>query len=88
MTKQQRPTPDGTEQEDALDNNRPGERDLPGEKGAQPEAADASPASQLGRARTGGGGESALDPDEDVREGWQAPDQSDVPSEWPEPTVD
>jgi hypothetical protein len=74
--------------EEPLDNNRPGDDELPGQRAAVPDAASFSPASQVGRSSTGGGAESTLDPDEDVREGWVAPDQSDTPPEWPEPTVD
>jgi hypothetical protein len=48
-----------------------------------------SPASQIGRAtQTGGTPESGREPDEDAREGWPMPDQTDIPSEWPEPTTD
>ena len=68
--------------EGRLDNNRPVEHELPTKR------EDFSPASQVGRSKTAGGSESVLDPEEDVHEGWPAPDQSDVPPEWPEPTVD
>ena len=71
-----------------LDNNRPEDHALPGGRADSPDAASFSPASQVGRSDTGGGAESVLDPDEEVREGWIAPDQSDTPAEWPEPTVD
>lgn len=48
-----------------------------------------SPASQIGRlAQTGGTPESRLDPNEKPREGWDIPDQTDTPEEWPEPTQD
>ena len=47
-----------------------------------------SQASQVGRARTGGSPDSALEPGESTREGWDVPDQSDTPPEWPEPTID
>ena len=69
------------------ENGAPDEaRQEQGEDGS--EATEFSPASQVGRARAGGGSESALDPDEEVREGWPIPEQDDVPPEWPEPTVD
>ena len=47
-----------------------------------------SQASQVGRAQSGGSPESSIEPDETVREGWVAPDQTDTPPEWPEPTID
>jgi hypothetical protein len=75
-------------EDDPLDNNRPGEQKISGKRDDEPEAASFSPASQVGRSKTGGGPESVLDPDENVREGWPAPDQSDTPTDWPEPTVD
>ena len=74
--------------EEPLDNNRPGEDELPGRRADEPDNASLNPASQLGRSTTGGGAESTLDPEVDVREGWVAPDQSDTPPEWPVPTVD
>ena len=74
--------------EEPLDNNRPVEHELPGRQTDSTDAARFSPASQVGRAGTGGGADSILDPDEDVREGWVAADQTDTPPEWPEPTVD
>jgi hypothetical protein len=71
-----------------LDNNRPREQELPSRQTDKPDAASFSPASQVGRADTGGRAESTLDPKEDGREGWVAPDQSDTPPQWPEPTID
>jgi hypothetical protein len=70
-----------------LDNNRPGDRELSGEQHDSDDRSRSSAASQVGRAETGGA-ESVLDPDEPVREGWPMPDQSDAPSDWPEPTID
>ena len=78
----------GEPADEPLDNNRPREQELPSRQTDKPDAASFSPASQVGRANTGGGAESALDPKEDVREGWVAPDQSDTPPQWPEPTID
>ena len=74
--------------EEPLDSNRPGDDALPAERPDKTDAAAFSPASQVGRSTTGGGAESTLDPDEDVREGWVAPDQTDTPPQWPEPTLD
>ena len=76
--------PDG----EPLDNNRPGDHELPGKRHDGADAVSSSPASQVGRAKTGCGPESVLNPEETVREGWPVPDQGDVPSKWPEPTVD
>lgn len=47
-----------------------------------------SPSSQIGREETGGSDGSGREPGTDAREGWPMPDQSDTPSEWPEPTID
>ena len=80
--------PEDRPADESLDNNRPHEHELSAASTDRTETASFSPASQVGRANTGGGAESTLDPDEDVREGWVAPDQSDTPPEWPEPTVD
>ena len=71
-----------------LNNNRPGDDELAGGGNDRNDAARPSPASQIGRSETGGGAESVLDPEETVREGWPVPDQRDVPSKWPEPTLD
>jgi len=77
---------DAQAKEEPLDDNRPEDHELGGEDAEND--AHSSPASQVGRDETGGGAGSVLDPEENVREGWPIPDQSDVPSEWPEPTVD
>jgi hypothetical protein len=75
--------------DEPLDNNRPGDHELSGKQDDRDDSgANSSPTSQVGRAKTGGGPESVLDPEETVREGWPIPDQRDVPSKWPEPTVD
>ena len=79
---------DNRQTEEPLDNNRRGERELPRESRDTSDASSFSPASQVGRSKTGGGSESVLDPEEDVREGWPVPDQSDAPSQWPKPTID
>lgn len=46
-----------------------------------------SPSSQIGREETGGSG-MGTEPGTDAREGWPMPDQTDTPSDWPEPTID
>jgi hypothetical protein len=74
--------------EEPLDNNRPEDHELARQQTDRPDATSFSPASQVGRSNAGGGAESVLDPDEDVHEGWVAPDQADTPPQWPEPTVD
>ena len=85
---QSSPSGDPESADEPLGNNRPGDRELPGEQHDSNDRSSSSPASQVGRAETGGGAESVLDPEETVREGWPVPDQSDVPSDWPEPTLD
>ena len=62
--------------EESLDNNRPDDHELARQQIEGPDAASFSPASQVGRSNTGGGAESVLDPDENVDEGWVAPDQT------------
>jgi len=47
-----------------------------------------SQASQVGRARNSGPPDAAPKAGETAREGWAAPDQTDTPPEWPEPTID
>jgi len=47
-----------------------------------------SPSSQIGREQMGGSSASGQEPGTDTQEGWPMPDQSDTPSEWPEPTID
>ena len=48
-----------------------------------------SRSSQIGRAeQSGGTPESGREPGEEAREGWAKKDESDTPSEWPEPTTD
>ena len=57
----------------------------------EPEHSDKplSRSSQIGRAeQSGGTPESGREPGEEAREGWAKKDESDTPSEWPEPTTD
>jgi hypothetical protein len=56
--------------------------------GGADEDSKLSPSSQIGREETGGSDGSGEEPGTDAREGWPMPDQSDTPSEWPEPTID
>ena len=60
----------------------------PEDEGEADEDTTLSPSSQIGRVETGGSDGSGREPGNDAREGWPMPDQSDTPSEWPEPTID
>ena len=60
----------------------------PEDEGEADEDTKLSPSSQIGREETGGSDGSGREPGNDAREGWPMPDQSDTPSQWPEPTID
>ena len=47
-----------------------------------------SDSSQVGRDQLGGSHVSGHEPGTKTKEGWPMPDQSDIPPEWPEATVD
>lgn len=84
---------DNNNQEDAPDNrvsskNADGRNEASSDLEPAQATSSFSQASQVGRARTGGSPDSALRPGESTREGWDVPDQSDTPLEWPEPTID
>ena len=74
--------------ETARNMNADGLNDAPSETEPAQPTTSFSQASQVGRVQTGGPPDSALEPRESTREGWDIPDQRDTPPEWPEPTID